>query len=108
MSFLAKIRIHEAFIAEKEKKDKISKTSSKYRNIPSIERIEASYITEEFRQFTQDEGDRSGSELDELRNDPIITLMRLIAWNESTCRVPLSDLKGGFADFYSVYSCEVS
>jgi hypothetical protein len=108
MSFLAKMREHEAFIAEKDKKDKISVTSSKYRSIPSEERIEKRYITEEFNQFAQEECDRSGSELDELRNDPVITLMRLIAWNETTCRVPLSDLKGGFADFYSVYSCEVS
>ena len=89
-------------------KDSMAPSSIRDRQIPSIDSIFKLYTQEEYNQFGLDKEDRSLiGELESLRNDPSITLLRCLSWNENATCVPLHRLKEGFKDFYGLFSCEV-
>ena len=103
------LRRHQAFLNYETQKKTLPAGSQRERQIPSIETIKRLYNIEEYNQFgVAMEDRRISGELESLRNDPIITLLKCLTWNESVTCVPLHKLKEGFVDFYQLYSCEVS
>jgi len=105
-AFYFRIKDHQVFqniLNEKEKQTGTMKTNA----VPTIEVIEELYRQQAFELMVDEMKFSNIPPLETLRDDPVHTLLRIIAWNETTCCVPLHLLKYGFQEFFQIYSCEV-